>query len=129
MPSFFGHPSVGTSFVFIFGSVPVKGITEWPSQDLNSRSRSFWLPSWYHLGYCSNLGEVTLGCPWLAQSQKYTLRPCPDKNKWRPNTFHTGQPCVLNPTTYEAVQGLTKSPSSPIKAVTPDRSLWPLSSN
>ena len=24
---------------------------EWPPQDSNSRLRSFWLPSWYHLGY------------------------------------------------------------------------------
>ena len=25
---------------------------EWPPQDSNSRLRSFWLPFWYHLGYC-----------------------------------------------------------------------------
>ena len=27
----------------------------------------------------SNPGEATLWCPWMAQSQKYILRPCPDK--------------------------------------------------
>ena len=52
----------------IFGSVPVKGITEWPPQDSNSRLRSFWLPSWYHLGYL-NVGLFCSG----AQSYHRTV--------------------------------------------------------